>query len=436
MMVESTKKVSPSYYVNQTYNPFYVFIVNTLKTYNERKINLSGKEITVLTTPVRTYYDTKGREIVFDKFYQKIEDIKCTFSLIVKTKLAYLSNILEGLQSGGAIDVAREKLNVLKEEAGFMILLFQKGNVKAGKWFWSYYFKIMAITEYKSNKHFFEETPFGEKELQSDITKFIQHCKDNKYLPKNITEFDFVSKNSNVPIYIFQKLRTSVAVDYVYGMQSILIDYLYLKPLWDEHELFFSQITGAAVDWMPTIRRYAVEVTKTKKYIENHQWISKPFGHLSYHKLIKQIISVRMYTFMWVMLVIFNKEMHKRDLVQLKHLYTESMRIINMVEIFMHYTETLFFDIVAEFRCAINDNQINFDSIIPRMSVRANEILVELNGSNSNSSDWISIDINKEFNDNMIIQFLQEFGGNFWRLNEKLTVLNYELALSILVEGN
>ncbi|XP_050431213.1 uncharacterized protein LOC126839833 isoform X2 [Adelges cooleyi] len=405
--------------------------MNTLETYNQQEIKFNEKEIKMLTTPVQTYNDLKSRDKVFDKFDKKLEDIKCTCLFIVKTKLVYLTSILERLQNGGPIEVAQEKLNVLKEEAGYMVLLFQKGNIKAGKWFWSFYLKIMAMIDYESNKNFFGETPFVEEELHSDITNFIQNCKDNKYLPKNRTESDLVSKNDNVPINIFQKLRASLslAVDYVYVMQYISIDHLYLKPLWEEHELLFGEITGSAVEWRPTIRRHAVEVNKTKEYIENRQWISQPFGHLSYHKLIKQIISVRMYIFLWVMLVIYSQ----MNLYQLTFFYWKAMDIIDRVQRFMPCTDNFFSDVVADFRCSMNEeDQNNFVNIIARISVKVKVILVELNGRNPNGSDWISIDINEEFSVDMITTFLQEFGDNF----NKLTTLNYELALSILVEGN
>ncbi|XP_050431208.1 uncharacterized protein LOC126839831 [Adelges cooleyi] len=437
MMIGSTSKISPSYSVNKTFSLSFVNTVNNLDTYNEREIKFSDRELTILTTPVQITNDTRVRNMVFDKFDKKIEDIKCTCSSIVKTKLVYLTNILDGLRSGGAIEVAMNKLTELKEEAGLMVLMFQRGQVKAGKWFWSYFLKLVAIIEYESNKNVFGKTPFGEEELQSDITNFLKYCKNNKYLPNNRTESDLASKNSNVAYNIFQKLRTSVtiAVDYDYIMQFISIDYLYLKSLWDEDELLFRKITGSAIEWRPTIRRHAVEVNKTKEYIKNRQWILRPFGHLSYHKLIKQIISVRMYTFMWVMLVIFNKEMPKMNLFQLKLLYEEALDTIDMVHRFMHYTETIYSDVVAEFRSAINEHQNNFDSIIPRISVRVKEILVELNGCTSNGCDWISVDIN-EFTYAMILQYLQEFKDSFNLLKEKLTNLNYELALSILVEGN
>ncbi|XP_050431199.1 uncharacterized protein LOC126839826 isoform X1 [Adelges cooleyi] len=438
MMIEAPYIVSPSYYVNKTFTHSYVNTVNSLITYNEREIKISDKERTILTTPIQTYKDTKDRNKVFNKFDKKIKDIKCTCSLIVKTKLAYLSNILEGLQSGGAIEVAKDKLIELKEEAGLMILLFQKGNVKAGKWFWSYYFKIMAIIEYESNKHLFAETPFGEEELQSGISHFLQYCKINYYLPKNKPEYDLVSKIPNVPNNIFQKLRVSeiIAVHYANVMQYISIEYLYLKPLWDDHELLFGEITGSTVEWRPTIRRHADEVSKTKEYIKTREWVSKPFGHLSYHKLIKQIISVRIYTVLWVMLVIFNKEMPQLDLFRLKIINMEANQTIIKLQKCMHYTESLFFELVAGIKGAMHENPLNFDSIIAGISKRVKDILVELNGRSSNGSDWISVNINGDFTYDMIMEFLQELSNNFSQLNEKLTILNYELALNILVEGN
>ncbi|XP_050431205.1 uncharacterized protein LOC126839829 [Adelges cooleyi] len=438
MMIESTNKVSPSYYVSQTFSYSYINTVNTLKTYNQQEIIFSEQEMTVLTTPVRTYNDTKNRDKVFDKFYKKIEDIKCTCSLIVKTKLVHLTNILEALRRGGTIDVAREELNVLKEEAGFMVLLFENAKGKAGKWFWSYYFKIMAMIEYESNKHFFGENPFEEEELQSDITTFLQYCKNNKYFPKNKPQVDLVSKNPNVPINIFRVLQRSVIIGVHYAdiMQHISIEYLYLKPLWDEHELLFAKITGSVVEWRPTIRRHAAEVNKTKEFIENREWISKPFGHLTYHKLIQQIISVRMYTYLWVVLLIFNKEMPKMDLIHSQVLYAETMNTIENVQGFIYFTEFLFFDVVGAYNGAMHEDPKNFDSIIARISARVKELLVELNGCKSNGIDWISIDINEEFNDGMIIDFLQEYNDNFYLISEKLTILNYELALSILVEEN
>ncbi|XP_050431197.1 uncharacterized protein LOC126839824 isoform X2 [Adelges cooleyi] len=198
MMIESTSKVSPSYYVYNTFTPLHVDTVNNLVTYNQNEIKFSDKERTFLTTPVRTYNDTKDRKTVFEKFDKKIEDIKCTCSVIVKSKLAYLSNILEGLQSGGAIEVAKDKLTELKEEAGLIVLMFQIGRVKAGKWFWSFYFKIMAIIEYEVNKDYFEKTPFREEELQSSITNFLNYCKENNYLPNYRTESDLLLK---IPLY-------------------------------------------------------------------------------------------------------------------------------------------------------------------------------------------------------------------------------------------
>ncbi|XP_050431222.1 uncharacterized protein LOC126839844 [Adelges cooleyi] len=351
--------------------------------------------------------------------------------------MAYLANILEGLRSGGAIEVANDKLTELKEEAGFMVLLFQSGKVKAGKWFWSFYLKIMAMIDYESNNNFFGETLFEDEELLSSITHFIQHCKDHKYLPKNRTETDLVSKNSNVPKDIVKDLHKSAQNYYFFfGMKFVTISHLYLKPFWTENELFFGKITGSIIEWLPTIRRHAVEVNKTKEYIENRQWISKPFGHLSYHELVIQIIAVRMYTYMWVMLVIFNKEMPKMDVNSIKVIYTETKYKIDMVHRFMPHTDTFCSDIVAALYYAMNENQKNFDCIIARISVRVKDILVELNGRNSNGSDWINIDANDEFSGDMIMSFLHEFGNNFNQLRVKLMPLNYALVLSFLVEGN
>ncbi|XP_050431200.1 uncharacterized protein LOC126842217 isoform X2 [Adelges cooleyi] len=434
MMVESTKKISPSYYVNQAFTLPYVNTVNNLITYNEREIKIIEKEIITITTPIRTYNDTKGRNTAFDKFDKKIEDIKCTCSVIVKTKLAYLSNILEGLQSGGSIEVAKDKLTVLKEEAGLMVLMFQLSQAKAGKWFWSYYLKIMAIIEYESNRNFFGDPLFAEDELQSGITNFIKNCKDNKYLPRNRTESDLVLKNSNVSIGIFQKLRATMTIAYN-AMHSISIEYLYLKPLWDEQELLFSQITGSAVEWRPTIKRHAVEVNKTKEYIKNRQWISKPFGHLSYHKLIKQIIVTKAYIFLWVMLVIFDEKIPNMDEISFNTIYAQSINTINTVFEFMSYTDTFLYDIVSEYHWTMPEDT-NLGNLIARISEKAKDNLVELNGRNSNGSDWIRINVNDELSNDRTMKFLKEFVDYFKQLKAKLNPFYYVLAMNLLSEGN
>ncbi|XP_050431230.1 uncharacterized protein LOC126839854 [Adelges cooleyi] len=436
MMIESTNQISPAYYSSRTFPHSFVKTVNTLKTYNEREIQFCEKEITILTNPVQTYNDTKGRDKVFDKFDTKVQDIICTLSLIVKTKLEYLTNILDGLRSGGALEVAMDKLTVLKAEAGIMVLLFQSGKVKAGKWFWSYFFKILAIIEYESNKHFFGETLMEEEELQSGIISFIKNCKVEKYLPKKITESDLVSKNPNVPKDIVKYLhKTVLGYYYSFGMNFLKIFHFYLKPFWTEFKLFFGKITGLIVEWLPTIRRHVDEVNKTKEYIENGQWISKPFGHLSYHELVNQIIAVRMYAYLWVMLVIFNREMPKMDVNRIDVVYNKTKEAIEMVQEFMPHTDTFFSDVIAAFHYAMHEDLKNFDSIISRISVRVKDILVELNGRNSNGSDWISIDTNEEFSDDMKEPFLHEFGNNFNLLRINLMPLNYALVLSFLAEG-
>ncbi|XP_050439982.1 uncharacterized protein LOC126845365 [Adelges cooleyi] len=440
MIIESTNnKVSPSYYINQAFSVSYVNIVNNLITYNEREIKLSEKEITTLTTPVRTYNDTKGLDMGFDKFEKKLQDLKCTCSLIVKPKLAYLSNILEGLQSGGAIEVAKDKLTVLKEEAGLMVLTFQMGQVKAGKWFWSYYLKIAAIVEYESNKNFFGQTVFGEEELQSGIADFIKYCKDNKYLPKNRAESSGSAwKNSNVPVNMFQELRGAAATAIAYdAMKNISIEGLYLKPLWDEHELLFGQITGSVVEWGPAIRRHAAEVDKTDEYIADRQWISKPFGHLSYHKLIKQIVTTRAYVYLWVMFVIFREKMPPNmDENRFNTFYTQSINIINTVMEFMSHTDNFFYDTVTEYHWTRPENT-SLGNLIARVSRKAKDALVELNGRNSNGSDWISVDVYDELsNDNMMMEFLKEFFDYFKNLKAKLGPYCYVLAMNLLSEGD
>ncbi|XP_050431018.1 uncharacterized protein LOC126839651 [Adelges cooleyi] len=437
MMIESKNKVSPSYYVSQIFSHSYINIVNTLKTYNQQEIKLSEKERTILTTPIQTYNDTKGRNTVFDKFDKKIEDVKCTCTLIVKSKLVYLENILEGLRRGEPIEIVREELNVLKEEAGLIVLMFQKGQVKAGKWFWSYYLKIMTIIDYDSNKNYFGEPAFGEEELHSGITKFIKYCKDNKYLPKNRTEFDLVSKNPQVPFNIFRILRASaeLTADYITVMQNITIDQLYLKPLWDKHELLFGQITGSAVEWRPTIRRHAVELNKTKEYIDNRQWVSKPFGHLSYHKLIKQIVNTRVYIFLWVMLVILDKLMPNMDENSFKAIYRRTIDTVDTVFEFMEFSDGFFYDIAAEYAWTMPEDT-NLGDLIARISVRAKDSLVELNGRNSNGTDWISINVNGQLNNVVMTEFLNEFADNFYQLKAKLGTFYYVLGMSLPSEGD
>ncbi|XP_050434991.1 uncharacterized protein LOC126842145 [Adelges cooleyi] len=437
MVIESTSKVAPTYYVNQTFTVSFVNTVNKLITYNQHEIKFSDRERTILTTPINTYNDTKGRNGVFDKFARKIQDIKCTCSVIVKTKLAYLSNILDGLRSGGAIEVAMDKLNILKQEAGLLVLMFQRGQVKAGKWFWSYLLKILAIIEFESNNNFLGRTPFDDQdELQSGITDFIQYCKDKKYLPKNRTERELVSTNSQVPVNIFRELGSSVtiAVGYVNVILDMSIDCLYLKPLWDEHEFLFSQITGSVVEWRPTIRRHAVEVDKTKEYIVNRQWISRPFGHVGYHELIKRIINARAYIFLWVMLVAFDKKMPNMDENTFSTVYKETIDTVNTVFEFMEYTDTFFYDIVTQY-CWTMPQDTNFGHLIDRISTRAKDSLVELNGRNPNGSDWISVNVHDELSNDAMMAFLKEFADNFYQLKAKLGSFDYALAMSFLTEA-
>ncbi|XP_050426409.1 uncharacterized protein LOC126836805 isoform X1 [Adelges cooleyi] len=399
-MESAGNQIAPLRLYTQSTGPSYVQTINRLITYNKHPVSIKHADVILLSTrSLGTFLDYQLKLKSREKLEEKAEDIRCSFCVIAKSKLVYLKDLFVKLKDGEPFIDNAETVTRLKEETGIIIYLLMWGNLETGKWLWSYYLKIIAISQYEDNKRFIQENPFEDEQLQTGVLDFIENCIAKEYLPETAIESDLVSKKPKVYKNIFSFLRrTEIFADNLNSSITLApTEFLYLKPFWeDANQILFKQLAGVNVDWSNVKQRHEVEVAITKEFVENRTWIYKPYERLDHQLLIIKIIDARFYCFFSVVLYIYEKQFNILD----EQTMTDTRKLINNVLQdtlnLMEYKDDFLLNIISEFKFGIISDVNDIKDILARVRTKANEILNDLNGVSANEIDWFSFNVNED----------------------------------------
>ncbi|XP_050426411.1 uncharacterized protein LOC126836806 [Adelges cooleyi] len=427
-IIESAgNQIAPLRLYTHTTGPSYVQTIKNLKTFNNHPVSITYEDVALLTAGyLETFLDYQLKLKSREKLEKKAKDITCSFSLIAKSKLFFLKDLFVKLENGEPFINVEETIKRLKEEAGLILQLLVWGNLETGKRLWSYYLKIIAISQYEGNKRFIQENPFEDQQLQTGFSVFIEKCIADDYLPKNTIEFDLVLKKPEIYEKMFCDLRKSRwGKDVLRGQFLVTTDFLYLKSFWDDaNEILFRHIVGVNVDWSNVKQRHELETAITREFVENRTWIKNPYGRLDHQHMVIKIISARFYCFFSVVLHIYEKQFSR---LREEMMIDTRDRINNVIKdalILMSYKDDFLLNIISEFKFGIINEINDIKDILASVWKKANEILNDLNGVSANKIDWLSFNVNEGqlSNTDLIIRILNDF---YDYLNE-LTVLPFK----------
>ncbi|XP_050426412.1 uncharacterized protein LOC126836807 [Adelges cooleyi] len=414
--IESTRnQIAPLRLYTQSTGPSYVQTIKSLITFNNKNpVSITNKDNALLTANyLGTFVDYQLKLKSREKLEKKVKDIKCSFGLIAKGKLLYLKELFLKLENGEPFINDEVTVTRLKEEVGLILQLLVWGNLETGKWLWSYYLKIIAISQYENNKRFIQENPFEDQQLQTGFSVFIEKCIANDYLPKNAIESYLVLKKPEIYKKMFCDLRESRwNRDVLRGGFLVTTDFLYLKPFLDDaNQILFRHIVGVNVDWSNVKQRHELETAITREFVENRTWINQPYGRLDHQHMVIKIISARFYCFFSVVLHIYEKQFSRLDEPTMIDTRDRINNAIKEALISMGYKDEFLLNIISEFKFGIIAEIKDIKGILTRVKTKANEILNDLNGVSANKIDWLSFNVNEGqlSNTDLIIRIIDDF---------------------------
>ncbi|XP_050426437.1 uncharacterized protein LOC126836825 [Adelges cooleyi] len=392
-------QIIPVRFFIQSCREDYVHTVNDLKTFNRRPIGIKPADLRNLTNPaIDNIQEYKSKLKSRDRLEKKAEDIKCSFCAIAKSNILFLKNLVEKLKNGIPFINNEGIVERLKQEVEMMIQLLLTANLETGKWLWSYLLKIVAITQYYDNTPFIHENPFEDEQLQTGISDFIGTCTVNKYLPPAAMESDFVLKNRSVYENMFRVLRrTGWFSDILLGRDLVTVEFLYLKPFWDDQrQLLFRPITQVDVDWSRAKHRHDAEVVITREFVQNRLWIYHPYGRLDHQHLLINIIDARIYCHLSVILYVYEKQISILDEQTLMDIKILVYDVIFAAMSLTSFKDDFLVVILSEFGLSSIINTDDIKDILARVRTRANEILNGLNGASTSRIDRLTFNVDNE----------------------------------------
>ncbi|XP_050427930.1 uncharacterized protein LOC126837951 [Adelges cooleyi] len=429
-------KIYPMRFLNKTLPENYVHTVKKCKTFNKHRIVITPAYWSILSSPSvgsSQVYSFKLKSQV--KFEKKVQDIKCSFCAITKSNILHLKDLVEKLKSREPFVSNQHDIERVKKEAEIIVRLLLLGNVETGKWLWSYFLKIIAISKYDDNATFINENPFDDEQLQTDVSDFIENCIAEKYLPVVAMESDFVWKNTRRYVKMFRHLRLSEGfLGVLLGPNyNATIEFLYLKPFWDDQRqlLLFGQITGANVDWSTAKQRHEVEVSATREFVENRTWIYKPYGRHVHQQLLINIIDARIYCYLSVVLHVYEKNLpiHNGITVTLVKYFLK--KVIYAALELTAYKDDFLVGILSEIKMLTVDNIDDIKDILVRVKAKANGILNDLNGTSTSRIDRLGINVDEPATNSLIRRFIKKFEDFLTDLKDFLPV-RYKLILHFM----
>ncbi|XP_050426273.1 uncharacterized protein LOC126836706 [Adelges cooleyi] len=402
-------QVTPVQFFYPLCTGWYVNTVDRLKTYSKHPVAIKTAEQNILSGSCDNYKGIKLKTKIRAKLETKVQDIKCSFCAIAKTNILFLTIVVDRLRSGEPYIVDGDIVERLKEEAGIVVHLLLFGNMETDKWLWMYYLKIIALSRYDENKRFIRENPFEDDQLQTGVSDFIEYCKAEKYLPSAKTTVDYVLKNPKVYKNMFSVLRTSESIiGILLDRDFFSIDFLYLKPFWEDKRLLFGQITGARVDWSQAKHRFELEVAVTREFVKNRTWIYEPYGRLDHQLLLVKIIDARIFCHVSVILQLYEKQLSMLDEQTLTHIRELINNVLLEVVKFLSFKDDFLLNILSEFMYAQVKDENHITDISARVLTKANDSLNDLNGDEKVEIDWIGFSQRQLSTDVFMIKVINE----------------------------
>ncbi|XP_050430804.1 uncharacterized protein LOC126839509 [Adelges cooleyi] len=268
-------KVSPILYF-PLYNELYVHTINHLKTFKEVPIIFQTKEKDILFKSCANDEDIQFKIESLVKFENKIQDVQCSFWVIAQFNILTMKKIVGKVKSGERfIHNDRRTVKRLEKEANTILQILIRSNFESRKWPWTIFFKTFAFSQFADNIPFFGENPFEDDQLFTGVSNVIENCVADKYLPPTVTESDFISKNMRTYDDMFHYLHDFVLNEDVFkGRVLEMIEFVYLKPFWNDNQLLFKEIEEVKVDWSEVKQQFELEMEITKEFLDNRDWIS------------------------------------------------------------------------------------------------------------------------------------------------------------------
>ncbi|XP_050426235.1 uncharacterized protein LOC126836675 [Adelges cooleyi] len=437
--IESAKnnKINPIRFFIHTSREIYIRTLNNLKTFNKHPIVIKQEDQVILSTPgvgnITEYHlKLKSR----DKLEKKAEDIKCSYSVVAKSNISYLKSLVENLKSGEPfIKTYEDTIKSIKKEAEIIFHLLMFGNLETGKWLWHYFLKIVAIRKYNVNKPFIDENLFEDGQLQSGVSDVIDNCMAENYLPPATMESNFISKNrSTFDNMISDLCNSGWLIGIIFDRDyDALIEFLYLKPFWDDSGLLFRQMKEVDIDWSETKQRFELEMVITKEFVANRIWMYHPYGRLDHQYLLVKIIDARIYCYLTVVLCVYETQLSSLDKEALTNIKDVIYKLIVEVLKLTAFKDELLVAISSEVRYGKITDFDDVQDILARVRAKANGILDDLNGTGTRGTDRFSFDIDKQqlTSIDLITGIIKEFRDYLTEFRGRLT-FHYKTLLHFM----
>ncbi|XP_050441038.1 uncharacterized protein LOC126845994 [Adelges cooleyi] len=435
-------KICPTRFFVQITHKNLLRAVNNVKTLKKRpKIDITREDERNLTTSVCRSIDEYHLKLKSrDKLEKKGRDIICSFCVFAQSNVLWLKNFVEKITNGEPFINNENFVKRLKNEAEMIVVLFPVGDLQMGKWLWSYFLKIVAIRQYDDNKLYIHGNPFEDEQMQTGFSDFIENCIAENYLPPAAMDPDFVTKNESKYKKMFTDLSDSrwfknlIASHPLDRNYNGLIDILYLKPFWEDgRQLLFRGGTiaqGFNVDWSRVRQRHRNEVVITREFVENRTWISNPYGRLDHQHLLIKIIDATYYCYISVIIYIYEKQLSILNEPTLEEIKELIIDVINEA-LYVSIKEEFLLVIFSELDCSQMRDIDVIKGILASVRAKANGILNDLNGANTNEIDWLSftIDEGQLSNDSLIKIIISDFEFYLNELKRYFLPFKYEILL-------
>ncbi|XP_050427313.1 uncharacterized protein LOC126837451 [Adelges cooleyi] len=287
-------KLQPFFYVGR-YPDEFIQLLNTSKTLSPKPIIFTSAEITTLTSDPDD--ESKNKRIVTQiKFYQKLQEIRCTNYVHL---LFILPDVKDSLE-----DISRYVYN--------MIDVSYKGKFIVNAWIWELHIKLLGLQSSKLENGTFLNDHLPE--INETLMKSIMSCRENKYL---MDHFDHTLKHyMNEPrdhlllqtfLEIYdQTIYRSVKDKELYTLRIGEENFLF-RSMWDFARELIGDTSGLDIHWYYMYDLLVKHIENINDQYEKRVWTTQPSKYIEYHELILDAIKARLYSYIWIHLVVYQK---------------------------------------------------------------------------------------------------------------------------------
>ncbi|XP_050425527.1 uncharacterized protein LOC126836332 isoform X7 [Adelges cooleyi] len=394
METTSNSQITQARFFIPTSDKSYLNAVDNVKTFNKQSTAINSS----LSMPGYDKYQKQVR--IRYGLEKKARDIKCSFCVIAKSNVGYMSSLLENIISENRFAYDADSLHKLKkitQDTTMIVELLLAENLETGKWLWSHFLKTIAIDNYGGCKNGFKsgEDPFeGDRLLQTGVSDFIDTCKREKNLPETAMAPDFVSNNPKGHDRFLNGLRAIPLTTNRNHNQMLAL--LYLTPFWnDQSELLSRQIAHTNVDWNVAKQKHLTEVPATRTFFENNRWIYTPYERMDHQLLLVRIIDARLYCHLAVVLRVYEKQLtagrfEPRTLRQTKDAIADVVQDVLQLTAFKDH---FLVSVISDLKTKSDANIEEIKKMSTEVKAKANEVLNKLHGSSG--VDRLGLNVNQ-----------------------------------------